>query len=291
MQNASENRSDLFYMNNTEAIHLSVADAEDIEEVHEKKIPVADVIRNLIRHPGQIITRWNWKSAMLGALLRASFYFTVYQASKESLLVTLTAMTVEFSFRFFTSGISGSLVQSFRRASPPWLATFIVTVSLPVFSHTVEFFTHYIQEEYFYTIFPAAENSARQRAFAISVLFSMISAMFNIFMMRHGVLLVGAGEEQKSIWSDFRKIPYLVFEFVIFLPITMQNYWRSGKILRAFGILAAFGLAVGGVLGFFRGKWSWAWTTALGAWAVLIVWTALVVIGREIYRRRQRSPR
>ena len=187
--------TNLEHIHLSENIHLSIADADDLEEVRDEKISVFDVFRSLTQHPAQVIIRWNWKAALLGALLRASFYFTVYKASKESWLVTFTAMMVEFSFRFFTSGVSGALVQSFRRATPAWLATSIVTISLPIFSHTIEFFTHYAQEKYFNTVFAAAENNARQKAFAVSVLFSILSAMFNIFIMRHGVLLVGAGSE------------------------------------------------------------------------------------------------
>ena len=117
----------------------------------------------------------------------------------------MTAVMVELSFRFFTSGISGALVQSFRRARPVWLATLMVSISLPVFSHSIEFFTHYAQETYFNTIFAASQNNSRQKAFAISVLFSVLSALFNLFMMRHGVLLVGAGEETKTLWGDLKQ--------------------------------------------------------------------------------------
>ncbi|MEZ5427938.1 MAG: hypothetical protein R2747_16830 [Pyrinomonadaceae bacterium] len=273
----------------SEDIHLSVADADDLEEVQEEEISVFDVFRSLVQHPAQIITRWNWKAAMLGALLRASFYFTVYKASKESWIVTLTAMLVEFSFRFFTSGVSGSLVQSFRRATPAWLATTIVTISLPVFSHTIEFITHYAQERYFFNVFAAAENNARQKAFAVSVLFSVLSAMFNLFIMRHGVLLVGAGKETKSIWSDLKKIPFLIAEFVTFLPLQILKFVGSGKFLQAVGIFAGFGLTVGFILGVFRGKWSWAWTTALGAWAILFVWTLIVALGARVYRQMAKN--
>ncbi len=273
----------------SEEIHLSVADADDLEEIRDEKISVGDVFRSLIQHPAQVITRWNWKSAMLGALLRASFYFTVYQASRETMLVTLTAVSVELSFRFFTSGISGALVQSFRRAQPIWLATLIVSISLPVFSHTIEFITHYGQEKYFSSVFPASENNARQIAFAVSVLFSVMSALFNLFMMRHGVLLVGAGRETKTFWNDLKMIPSLVLEFVTFLPIQMVNFFKSGKILSALGIFLSFGLIVGGILGTFRGKWSWAWTTALGAWAILLVWTFMVAVFVYIYNKRVKS--
>ena len=266
-------------MTNVDEIHRSIAEADDLEEVEEKEISIGDVFRSLGQHPWQILARWNWKSASLGAILRASFYFTVYKASKESWLVTFTAVLLELAFRFLTSGISGSLVQSFRRATPIWLATLIVTISLPIFSHSVEFITHYSQERFFSNVFPASENNARQKAFAISVLFSVLSALFNLFVMRHGVLLVGAGEETKSFWSDMKRIPFLIAEFVTYLPIKMLGFMNKGKIVPAFGIFSAFGLVVGALLGTFRGEWVWAWKPALGAWAILFVWTMIVAVG------------
>jgi hypothetical protein len=270
-------------------IHVSVAEADDLEAVEGEVISVGDVFRSLVSHPSQMILRWNWKSALLGAALRASFYFTVYQASKEAWLVTLTAVLVELSFRFFTSGISGSLVQSFRRATPAWLAMSVVTISLPIFGHTVEFFTHYIQEEYFSSIFPASINSSRQKAFAISVLISVLSALFNIFLMRNGVMLVGAGEETKSLWGDFKSIPILLYEFIIFLPKQIIQFIGEAKIHYALGIFAAFGLIVGGILGTFRGKWSWAIATAIGSWVILlsaVIIVFFVMVAYRIYQRR-----
>ncbi len=86
-------------------IHQSAAAAENLEDVHDATMSVGDVFSSLLKHPLQIVTRWNWKAALLGAILRASFYFTVYQASRETWIVTLTAVLVELSFRFFTSGI------------------------------------------------------------------------------------------------------------------------------------------------------------------------------------------
>ena len=276
-------------MTEAEKIHQSVIDADDLEEVRGEEISVGDVFRSLVQHPAQIITRWNWKSAMLGAVLRASFYFTVYNASKENWAVTLTAVAVEFAFRFFTSGISGALVQSFRRAEPVWLATLIVSILLPAFSHSIEFITHYAQENYFNTVFAASENNSRQKAFAVSVLFSILSALFNLFIMRHGVLLVGAGRETKSFWNDLKLIPALVVEFLTYLPLQIIRFIRNGKLMAAFGVFFSFGLAVGAVLGAFRGKWSWAWATALGAWATLLVWTIFVAICLKIYRQHVKN--
>ncbi len=276
-------------MTNSQEINYSIAEADDLEEIYDKKISVGDVFRSLWQHPVQLIMRWNWKSALLGAILRASFYFTVYQASRENWVVTLTAVLVELSFRFFTSGISGAVVQSFRRARPAWLATLIVTTTLPVFSHSIEYATHFAQENYFNSVFAASENNARQKAFAVSVLFSVLSAMFNLFVMRHGVLLVGAGAETKSLWSDLKRIPFLIYEFVTFLPDIILRFVREGKILAAIGVFSAFGLTIGALLGGFRGKWSWAWTTALGAWAILLVFTLLFAIVLRIIGQRIKS--
>src|SRR6187399_772502 len=215
-----------------EEIHHSIADAGDMEEVWDEQVEVTDVIRNLLAHPGQIISRWNWKTAMLGAVVRASFYLAVYQASRETWIVTLTAVLVEMIFRFFTTGAAGAVVQSFRRATPVWLANVIVSISLPAFSHTVEYVTHYAQERYLYDIFAASENSvARQRTFAISVLFSVISALFNLFAMKHGVLLVGAGKETKSFFSDIKRIPLMVGEFIGYLPVMIVGLFENGKFL------------------------------------------------------------
>lgn len=269
-------------------IHHSIADADDVEEVWDETITVGGVLSNLVQHPGQIITRWNWKSALIGALLRASFYFTVYQASRESWLVTLTAVCVELFFRFLTTGMSGAVVQSFRRAQPFWLANVIVSILLPLFSHTVEFVTHYAQERYFFDVFAATENSvARQRAFAISVLFSVLSALFNLFAMKHGVLLVGAGEETGTLWDDVKKLPRMVGEFTAYLPVLIAKFIEEGRLGRAFLSVLSFGVVVGSILGVMRGfRWQWAWTTAVGSWAILLFSVCIALFARYLFKRK-----
>lgn len=278
----------------SDEIHHSIADADDMEEVWDKQIEVADVFRNLLHHPAQVILRWNWKAALLGAIVRASFYYTVYKASRESWIVTVTAVGVELVFRFITTGIAGAIVQSFRRATPFWQANLIMSILLPAISHTVEFLTHYAQERYLFDIFAASQDGiARQRAFAISVLFSVISALFNLFAMRHGVLLVGAGEETRSFVDDIKHMPRMVGEFTAYLPVMISKYLEAGSLLNAFLSFASFGICVGAILGTFRTKWDWAWKTALGAWvllffAVLLTWSIRKILLRKgkMYRRR-----
>lgn len=281
-------------MIDSDEIHHSIADADDMEEVWDERIHVSDVFRNLLGHPAQLIMRWNWKAALLGAIVRASFYYTVYKASRESWAVTLTAVGVEFFFRFFTTGVSGAVVQSFRKARPAWQANIIVSILLPTFSHTVEFLTHYAQERYFFDIFSAsADGVARQRTFAISVLFSVISVLFNLFAMRHGVLLVGAGEETRTLLDDVKRIPRMIGEFTAFLPVLISKYLETGKVLKALTTFVGFGLAVGVILGTARTKWQWAWTTAVGAWTLLffsvgLTWSIRAILKKKgkMYRKR-----
>jgi hypothetical protein len=104
--------------------------------------------------------------------------------------------------------------------------------------------------------------------------------------MRHGVLLVGAGNETKPFWQDIKQFPMLIIEFVSFLPLEIINYFKNKNYVAAIGIIVAFGLVVGTILGVFRGKWSWAWTTALGAWAVMLIFTLFVAIILRFINRR-----
>ena len=243
-----------------------------------------------VRHPAQIITRWNWKSALLGASVRSFFYLAVYLVSQESWLTTMTAVLVELPFRFLTTGIGGSVVQSFRRATPVWIANIIVSILLPAFSHSVEFFTHYAQERYFSDVLAASRDGvARQRTFAISVFFSVISALFSLFAMRHGVLLVGAGKETQSFVSDIKRLPRMVGEFIGVLPVLISKYLESGDFLKALMTFAAFGVTVGALLGTFRGKWQWAWRSVLGAWGLLLFSVTFTFVVRYIMKRKGKT--
>ena len=263
-------------------IHQSIADADDIEEVHDLSITVRDVFASVLRHPLQLITRWNWKAVLLAVLVRASIYLVTYSIRHEAWIVILTAMVFEAISRFLTTGVAGALVQSFRKAQPLWLANLIVSVLLPAFSHTVEYITHYTQETYFSDMFAASQNNGRQNTFPISVLFSVVSVLFNLYAMRNGALLVGAGEETQTLRKDFAQIPSLIFNFTGALPNMICRYIERGKFLNAVAAIAAFGLVVGTILGTTRGKLNWGYNSAIGAWSILTAATIMCLIVRKV---------
>lgn len=265
-----------------DGIHHSIADADDIEEVRDARITVGDVFSNLLRHPLQLVTRWNWKGVLLAVFIRAMVYLVTYTIRHEAWSVIATAAVFEAISRFFSTGFGGSVVQSFRKAEPFWLVNVIISVLVPTFSHTVEYLTHYTQEAYFSDMFPASQNSGRQTTFAISVLFSVISVLFHLYVMRRGTLLVGAGDETQTFSRDLTRMPVLVRDFIGVLPNIICRYIEHGKFLNALATIAFFGLAVGTILGTMRGKLKWAYNSAIGAWAMIIFMTLIFLIGRKI---------
>jgi hypothetical protein len=80
----------------------------------------------------------------------------------------------------------------------------------PAVNHTLEYLLHY------------ANGTKRIAAgVAASISLSILSAMFNLFAMRRGVLIVG--DERASLIDDLRRMPRLVFDFVMTIP---QALWR-----------------------------------------------------------------
>lgn len=161
---------------------------------------VGQVLSGLVRHPiERIARRWNWKSAVLSSASRASLFFSANLSA--GLDAAFAAMLTEFVFRAMTAGFYGGLTQSFRLATPHWLASITVMVLLPTLTHTIEFFVHY---------FRGTEKLAA--SITVSAVFTVISTLFNLFAMRRGVLIVGEG--RGSLLADLRQIPRLVVLFV-----------------------------------------------------------------------------
>ena len=166
-----------------------------------KNPSVGEVFKFLLTHPSAIVFgRWNWKAAALSGIMRGSIYFFTHISL--GLRAALGAMSVEFVFRSLNSGVSASIAQSFCQATPKWLATLCVMGMLPAYGHTIE-----------YTIHTISGDKNLSKSILISISFSVFSALFNLFMMRRGVLIV-KDSQQQSFWSDLKRMPVLAAEFV-----------------------------------------------------------------------------
>lgn len=164
---------------------------------------VWEVFKYIFSHPVEIIFwRWNWKAAVLSGIMRGSIYFFTHISL--GLRAALGAMSVEFLFRVLNSGASASVSQSFRKATPTWLATCCIMLLMPMYSHVIEYSIHTLNGD---------QN--KNKSILVSITFSALSAVFNLFAMRRGTLLVN-DEEQKTFWQDLKRLPVLAIQFVTY---------------------------------------------------------------------------
>ena len=194
---------------------MSLREVENPETLHR----VSDVFRYLIKHPLETtVLRWNWKAAVLSAMLRAPIFFVTYISKKDGLKLAIGAAIAQSIFRFIFGGVNGAIIQAFSKVEPAWHAILTVPLVLAAFSHVIEFVVQ--------TLYDNQTRADRKgKAIAVSILISAISAVFNLFAMRRGALLV-KDESQQSIWRDLKRMPWLAFEFLSF-PLVWT--WRKSK--------------------------------------------------------------
>ena len=158
----------------------------------------------LLREPMKyLLHRWNWKSAVLSSLLRASLFFATNLAAGWP--AAMAAMKTELVFRAITSGFYGALTEAFREAEPPWAAAATVMLLLPVANHSLELFVHWMRG-----------TQKLLPSILASVILTAFSTLFNFYVMRRGVLIVGAGRH--SLGKDLLHLPRLVVDFVTWVP-------------------------------------------------------------------------
>jgi hypothetical protein len=172
-------------------------------------ISVPEALADLIFNPWRrLLLRWNWKTALLSACARGTIFFIANIGS--GLVSAIGAMWIEAALFATLAGFYGALAQAFRRAQPAWAATMKVMILAPAVNHTLEYLLHYA-------------NGTKRIAtgVAASISLSILSAVFNLFVMRRGVLIVG--DERASLIDDLRRMPRLVFDFVMTIP---RALWR-----------------------------------------------------------------
>jgi hypothetical protein len=158
----------------------------------------------MLRHPvRQLIRRWNWKSAVLSSMLRATiFFFTNLVAGWHA---AMGAMLAELAFRSVTSGFYGAITESFSLARPAWAATVVAMVALPFLAHSMEFVVHW-----------ARGTPNLRLSIGTSVIFTALSTAFNLYAMRRAILVTSRNGQ--SLRHDLRQIPPLLQAFVLAGP-------------------------------------------------------------------------
>jgi len=178
---------------------------------------VGAVLSRLIRHPVQhLVRRWNWKSALLSSLFRASiFFFTNLVAGWHA---ALGAMLAELALRGITSGFYGAITEAFSVARPAWAAMATAMAVLPFLNHSLEFLVHWLRG-----------TPKLGLSITASVIFTALSTSFNVYAMRHGVLTVGDGS--KRLREDLGRVLPLLLRFLLAGPRALARYldFRNGS--------------------------------------------------------------
>ncbi len=178
---------------------------------------VTDALGELVANPYRtLVVRWNWKSALFSSIIRALiFLFANLTAGWRA---ASGAMLAEFAYRAVTAGFYGAITQALRQAEPEWAACVAALVLLPLVSHSIELTVHLLR------------GTPKILASLIaSVVFTALSTLFNLYAMRRGALVVGAGSD--SVAGDLKRVPRLIAGFLAEGPLTVYRWMRRAQIL------------------------------------------------------------
>lgn len=209
-------------------------DASPAATAAERKT-IGEAWLTVLREPSLFIRHWNYKGAILSGGLRAPIFLITYLVGRESLKLALGAATLQFVFRFLFAGISGALIQAFRRVEPAWKALLSILLVVPLISHFFEFL---LQTGFAYF---TGTHDHTDEAVVRSICVSLFSALFSLFIMRRNVMIVGETESQ-SLFSDVFRLPRLAFDFIAFVPMEIAQMFRRKEILPALLSVVGFGV-------------------------------------------------
>ena len=146
----------------------------------------------------QVLACWNWKCALLSATARSIVYLAALARTGSH--KRLSIVLVEIAYVTLTAGIYAGLQQRALGLRSRLLGNFTIAVGVPALSQILDWLAH-----------RAVGAPVPLRAMIAVSIFTLVSALFHLFVMRRGVFLSGHG---RTLADDFRRIPRLVAGFV-----------------------------------------------------------------------------
>ncbi len=122
-------------------------------------------------------------------------------------------MLVEIAYVTLTAGVYAGLQQRALGLRSRLLGNAIVAAGVPALAQVLDWLAH-----------RAVGAAVPARATIAVSLFTGVSALFHLFVMRRGVFLTGRG---CSLLDDFRRIPRLVAAFVV-APVVLSISYVAG---------------------------------------------------------------
>ncbi|MGC1461520.1 MAG: hypothetical protein WA802_04920 [Terracidiphilus sp.] len=147
----------------------------------------------------QALSCWNWKCALLSATARSLVYLAAM--ARIGFRSGLAVVVVEIAYVTLTSGLYAGLQQMALGFRSRLLGNLTISLAVPGLAQFLDWLTH-----------RATGAAAPARATLAVCIFTVISALFHLYVMRRGVFLTGRG---LSLFDDFRRIPRLIAGFVL----------------------------------------------------------------------------
>jgi hypothetical protein len=154
----------------------------------------------------QALACWNWKCALLSATVRSSVY--VAALAHDRLHSAPALVGVEIAYVSLTAGLWAGLQQRALGLRSRTLGNLAIVVGVPGLSQVFDWLAH-----------RAVGPAAPPRALVALCIFTLVSALFHLHVMRRGVFLTGP--KGRSLRDDFRRMPQMVAGFVMAVPITL----------------------------------------------------------------------
>ena len=147
----------------------------------------------------QAFSCWNWKCALLSATARSLVYLGAM--THTGLHGGLAVVLVEMAYVSLTAGVYAAMQQKALGLRSRRLGNLIVVLGVPGLAQALDWTAHCLTGTA-----PVARDTL-----AVCI-FTVLSALFHLHVMRNGVFLTGTG---RSLSSDFRRMPRLVAGFVV----------------------------------------------------------------------------
>ena len=138
---------------------------------------------------GQLLRRWNWKSALLSALWRGPMFAVL--AARSGWMAAGAAGTAEMLLQAVAAGFSGAVAQAFHRVRPVWQGCLTAAALILCIQHPLELAVHTLRG-----------TPNWRYGVPVSMAVSVTAAVVNMGLMRRGFLMVGEdareGTDDKS---------------------------------------------------------------------------------------------
>ena len=121
--------------------------------------------------------------------------------ARMGLRSSLAATLVEIAYVSLTSGAYAGMQQKALALRPRLLGNFLVVVGVPGLAQALDWYVH-----------RATGAPVTGRALVVVSIFTAVSALFHLHVMRNGVFLSGRG---RSLVDDFRRVPALIAGFAM----------------------------------------------------------------------------